>query len=275
MRQRRFNICGAAFALVATWCVGQATAQDPTLSSRIVDLTHTYDTDTIFWPTEKGFRLERGPAGVTEKGYYYSANRLWTPEHGGTHVDAPSHFFADRPTVDQIPLKRLIGSGVVVDVRDKCRADRDYQIAVEDLQAWEAAHGDTLDGKIILLNTGYATHWPDREKYLGTAETGRGAIAKLHFPGLDPTAARWLARRRKIKAIGLDTASIDYGQSTMFGSHVTLCEHRIPILENVASMDALPATGFTLIALPMKIAGGSGGPTRVVALLATAPDGGW
>lgn len=232
-----------------------------------IDLTHKFDEHTIYWPTEPGFRLERAAAGITERGYYYSANRFATAEHGGTHIDAPIHFFADRETVDQIPLRRLVGPGACVDVSAKCNMDRDYLITVEDFQAWEAKQGATLHDKIVLLNTGYGRHWPDREKYLGTAETGRAAVAELHFPGLHPAAALWLITRRKIRAVGIDTASIDYGQSRMFKSHVQLCGHDVPALENVANLDQLPSAGFSVIALPMKIAGGSGGPCRIIAIV--------
>ena len=122
--------------------------------------------------------------------------------------------------------------------------------------------------RIVLLRTGYAARWPDRLRYLGTEERGEAAVAKLHFPGLDPTAAQWLVQHRSIKAVGIDTPSIDYGQSTHFESHVMLFQHNVPALENVANLDRLPQVGFTVIALPMKIGGGSGGPVRIVAAVA-------
>ncbi len=237
------------------------------LSGRIIDLTHAFDEKTIFWPTDEGFRLERGAAGVTEAGYFYVANRFFTPEHGGTHIDAPIHFYQDGLTVDQIPLERLIGEGVVVDVSRQCAADRDYQIGLDDLRNWEERHGRVLSDTIVLLRTGYGQYWPERKRYLGTEQTGPAAVAELHFPGLHPDAARWLAEHRGIKAVGIDTPSIDYGQTRQFGSHVNLFEHNVPALENVANLDQLPETGITVLALPMKIAGGSGGPTRIVAIV--------
>ena len=244
-------------------------ADEQPLSGQVVDLSHPFDDRTVYWPTEAGFRLERGPAGVTERGYYYSANRFTAAEHGGTHIDAPNHFFADRQSVDQFPLERLLGPAACVDVSAKCAADRDYLVSVEDLLAWEQRHNDSLEDKIVLVRTGFAQHWPDRAMYLGTAATGREAVAQLHFPGLDPVAADWLVTRRKIRAIGIDTASIDNGQSRDFASHVRLCRDNVPALENVANLDQLPPTGFTVIALPMKIAGGSGAPCRVIAIVPT------
>jgi kynurenine formamidase len=123
------------------------------------------------------------------------------------------------------------------------------------------------DGRGLPQLGGKAQKWPDRASYLGTTATGREAVSQLHFPGLDPAAATWLATQRRIKLVGIDTASIDNGPSRDFGSHVNLFTHGVPALENLAALDQLPAAKFTVTALPMKIAGGSGGPCRVVAVI--------
>ena len=238
----------------------------------IVDLTHPFDDRTIYWPTETGFELIRGNNGFTDKGYYYAANRFRAAEHGGTHIDAPVHFYEGRDTVDRIPLSRLVGEAVVVDVSEQCAADPDYQIGVDDLRRWETGHGRQLVDVIVLLRTGYGKYWGDRLRYLGTDKFGEEAVAELHFPGLDPLAATWLVEHRAIKAIGIDTPSIDPGQSRLFQSHVRLFERNVPAFENVANLDQLPTEGFQVVALPMKIGGGSGGPLRIMALLPTEPD---
>ena len=235
-------------------------------NSRVIDLTHPFDEQTIYWPTEKGFLLEKGQSGLTPKGYFYSANRFAAAEHGGTHLDAPIHFFQDHRTVDAIPLEQLVGEGVVIDVREKCEDNPDYQIGIEDLRAWETEHRRQLVDVIVLLNTGYGRRWPKRKEYLGTDAIGQQAVAELHFPGLAPEAARWLVEERHIKAVGIDTASIDFGQSTHFESHVRLCEHNVPACENLADLDQLPDGPLVVIALPMKIAGGSGAPLRIAAI---------
>ena len=232
-----------------------------------VDLTHTFDEKTIYWPTERGFEHEKEYFGQTEKGYFYSSYRLCTAEHGGTHIDAPIHFNEKGKTLDQIPLDRLIGPGVVVDVRKKSSENMDYEISIDDLKRWEKKYNNTLMDKIILLNTGYAQHWPHRLSYLGTDQIGPEAIKNLHFPGLSPEAARWLAVERNIRAVGIDTASIDRGQSSLYESHRTLFEFNIPAFENVANLNSLPAHNFEVLALPMKIKNGSGGPLRIVALV--------
>lgn len=236
--------------------------------AEFIDLTHPFDGETIYWPTETGFQLQRGTGGVTPKGYFYAANRFAAAEHGGTHIDAPFHFSREGRTVDQIPLKQLMGEGVVIDVSGKCADNPDYQVGIDDVRRWEEKHRRQLADVIVLLRTGYGRHWPNRQKYLGTDETGSGAVAKLHFPGLAPEAAKWLVEQRLIKSIGIDTASIDRGQSTRFGSHVTLFEHNVPAFENVAGLETLPEIGFRVIALPMKIAEGTGAPLRIVALVA-------
>jgi kynurenine formamidase len=233
----------------------------------IIDLSYPFDAETVYWPTAETFKLEKDFEGVTEKGYYYSAYRYAAAEHGGTHIDAPVHFAQGRSSVDQIPLEQLMGAAIVVDVTKQCESNPDYLISIDDFQKWEKQNGRLPNGAIILLRTGYGKYYPDRKKYLGTDERGAAAVAKLHFPGLDPEAARWLTLNRAIKAIGLDTASIDRGQSTLFESHRALFEKNIPAFENVANLDKLPAKGFSVIALPMKIKGGSGGPLRIVAFL--------
>jgi len=268
--------CGMALAQGLATADAEAVIAAPDVvawtDSRWVDLTHPFDERTIYWPTEKGFRLEQGTNGPTPKGYYYAANRFASAEHGGTHLDAPRHFSAAGQTADAIPLDRLLGEAVVVDVTKPCAADPAYEVTPDDLVAWETRQGRQLVDVILLLRTGWALRWADRAAYLGTEQVGPEAVAKLRFPGLSPLAARWLVDHRRIRAVGIDTASIDHGPSTRFGSHVILCGGNVPIFENVADLDRLPEQGAFVIALPMKIAGGSGGPLRIVARLPDAGD---
>lgn len=259
---RRLTWMTAIVVLLSRPALAQAN-----LSGSAIDLTHPFDERTIYWPTEEGFKLQPETAGMTDQGYYYAANRFTCAEHGGTHIDAPRHFWETGKTVDQIPPDQLVGRGARIDVSDRCAADPDYQVTVEDLQAWEANNNESLEGRIVLLYTGFCRHWPDRQNYLGTEQQGRAAVAKLHFPGLHTSAADWLVTRRRVPLVGIDTASIDYGQSRDFTTHVRLFRDGVPALENVAQLDRLPAEGFTVIALPIKIAGGSGGPCRIIAIV--------
>ncbi len=232
----------------------------------LIDLSHDYSAETVFWPTAESFKLEKVADGVTDKGYYYAANNFATSEHGGTHIDAPVHFAKGHHGVDEIPLEQLVGAAVVVDVTAASDKNADYQIGVADFTNWEREHGAIESGAIVLLRTGYSRRWPDAARYLGTAERGDAAVAKLHFPGLHQDAARWLVERR-IKSVGLDTASIDYGQSTMYESHRVLYERDIPAFENLTNLDRLPPRGAFVVALPMKIKGGTGAPLRAMAIV--------
>ena len=238
----------------------------PFPSGRWIDLSHDFSAETIYWPTAEPFKLDTVSAQRTPAGFYYAANNFRAAEHGGTHLDAPIHFAEGRKTIDQLPLEQLIAPAVIIDVSAKAQADHDYQVNVDDFTAWEAQHGPIPNQTIVLLRTGYGKFWPERLQYLGTDKHGPEAVAELHFPGLHPEAARWLVANRSINAIGLDTPSIDYGQSKLFESHQVLFERNIPAFENVANLDQLPTTGALVVALPMKIKGGSGGPLRIVAL---------
>ena len=261
----------AALPLIVAIGACSPTPQQPPPSAfprgEIVDLTHTFDRSTIFWPTSDAFRLDKVAEGMTPAGYYYAANNFFTAEHGGTHLDSPVHFAQGRQTVDRIPLERLLGSAVVIDVTARAEADADYQVTVADIEQAETRDGRIPADAIVLLRTGFSGRWPDAARYLGTAERGAEAVARLHFPGLHPDAARWLVANRDIAAIGIDTASIDYGQSTEYESHRTLFERDIPAFENLTALDRLPPRGAVLIALPMKIGGGSGAPLRAIAVL--------
>lgn len=265
-------------ALLASGCgVSPTPAADPAAipaaafpSGALVDLSHTYDATTVFWPTADVFRLDKVADGVTPDGYYYAANNFFSSEHGGTHLDAPVHFAQGAQSVEQVPLERLFGDAYVVDVTAQAAQDADYQITAEDIADAERTQGPIPASAIVLLRTGFSSRWPDAARYLGTAARGDAAARGLHFPGLHPDAARWLVANRTFKAIGIDTASIDYGQSSLFESHRVLYARDIPAFENLTALERLPFTGAHIVALPMKIGGGSGAPLRAVAILPQA-----
>jgi kynurenine formamidase len=267
MTLSRLSIVVVAIAAAACSPRTEQPSQSRWPAATLIDLSHDYSDQTVFWPTAESFKLEKVADGVTEQGYYYAANNFATSEHGGTHIDAPVHFAKGHWSVDQIPLEKLVGDAVVVDVTDASAKQPDYRVVTEDFTAWERTNGEIAPGAIVLIRTGYSQFWPDAAKYLGTAERGEAAVAKLHFPGLHPDAAKWLAETRKVKAVGLDTASIDYGQSTMYESHRILYERDIPAFENLTSLERLPARGAFIVALPMKIKGGTGAPLRAMAIL--------
>jgi len=233
--------------------------------ARLLDLTHPFDSRTIYWPTARRFTLEPVAHGMTEGGYWYAANNFCAAEHGGTHLDAPIHFARDRWTADEVPLDRLVGAAVVVDITDKAARDPDALLTPDDLRTFERRAGRIPDGAIVLVRSGWDRYWDDPARYLGTAVPGD--TAHLHFPGVAPDAAGWLTTARRIHAIGIDTASIDRGPSRDFLAHRALTNANVPIFENLAGLAALPPTGAVFIGLPMKIGGGSGGPLRAIAAL--------
>jgi kynurenine formamidase len=233
--------------------------------ARVVDLSHAFDETTLYWPTSpSSFELKELAHGTTAGGWFYSSYSICTPEHGGTHLDAPMHFYEGGRTVDQIPLEQLVGPAVVIDVAAKAAADPDYRLTADDVREWEAAHGRIEPDSIVLLRTGWGKFWPDRKAYFG--DDTSNSVAGLHFPSYGEDAARVLVEERRVAALGVDTASIDYGQSADFLVHRIAAARNVPGLENLASLDVLPPRGATVIALPMKIGKGSGGPLRAIAL---------
>ncbi|MFU8877674.1 MAG: cyclase family protein [Wenzhouxiangellaceae bacterium] len=257
-------ITGAA---IWFFCAAAAQALDGTL----VDLTHPFNENTVYWPTApSGFELDVLAHGETEGGWFYSANAFSSPEHGGTHLDAPIHFFAGRHSVDEIPLQRLVGPAVVIDVSAEAARDPDYRLSRDDVLAFESEHGRIAAGSIVLLHTGWSERWPDVKRYLG--DDTPGDASGLHFPSFGAEAAQLLVIERQAAMLGVDTASIDYGQSRDFAVHRIAAEHNVPGLENLTGLERLPPTGTRVIALPMKIEGGSGAPVRVIAIIpAQAP----
>lgn len=205
---------------------------------------------------------ETGAANA--QGDWNPAGRYSASEHGGTHLDAPIHFSEGKQTIDQLPIDKFVGPAVVIDISEAVAKDRDYSLSPADITAWEAKHGQIPAGSIVLVRTGWEKRWGDKLAYLGTDKAGD--TANLHFPGISKEAALLLGTRQ-VDAIGLDTPSLDHGPSKDFAAHRAFAAANVYGLENVANLDRLPATGVTLIALPMKIKGGTGGPTRIIAIL--------
>ena len=260
-------ICFSIATLILFFSVSCERSSSSFPQGEWIDLGHDFGEDTVYWVNAEPFKRE-GTGAMTDKGYFYAAGNYSAAEHGGTHIDAPIHFAEGKKSVDQLELSQLNGPGVKIDVSAKVNADRDYLITVEDIKAWEAANGTIPEWGIILLYTGFGSKWPDKKAYLGTDQRGDAAAKDLHFPGLHPDTAKWLVENRKFKAIGIDTASIDNGQSGDFKTHVTLMTNNIPAFENVANLDKIPAKGFHVIAMPMKIKNGSGAPLRIAAFIA-------
>lgn len=234
-------------------------------SKRLLDMSYSFDETTIYWPTDKPFRWEQNRWGPTPNGYWYASANYAASEHGGTHLDSPIHFAEHGDTTDKISLDRLISAAVVLDIRDKCSDNPDYELSVADIKDWEKANGPIDRGCILVIRTGWGRRWPDKKTYLGTDQAGD--VANLHFPGIGPDAADYLVKEHKIEGVAIDTPSLDFGQSKLFKTHRILTGANIYGIENLANAEQLPTRGAAIIALPMKIKGGTGGPVRVMAIL--------
>ena len=232
----------------------------------MIDLSHGYGPSTVFWPTSPiRFELTKLAFGKSEGGYFYAANTFCMPEHGGTHLDAPLHFSESGHPADQVPLEQLIAPAVVIDVTARAAADRNYRATAEDVLQFEKTNGKIARGAIVLLRTGWSRYWPDVKAYLG--DDTPGDASKLSFPSYGADAAKLLVEQRSVAALGIDTASIDYGRSSDFQVHRIVAANNVPGFENLTNLDRLPPRGAMVIALPIKIEGGSGGPLRTVALV--------
>ena len=251
------------FLLLSLWLLeARAYSID---EKKLVDMTYPFAEETLHWPTAQPFKLEKVNEGVTPQGYWYASYNYSGSEHVGTHIDAPFHFAQGKWTTDQIPLGQTIGPGAIIDVRRKAEANRDYQLQVVDIRTWERRHGKLPDGAIVLMYSGWGKFWGNRKRYFGSDQ--EGDVTNLRFPGFSKDAAAFLLKERKVKAVGTDTPSIDYGPSRDFIAHQIFGRGNIPIFENVASLDRLPPKGTTIFAVPMKIKGGSGAPLRIFAVL--------
>jgi kynurenine formamidase len=254
--------------VLASWTLA-AVAREQTLdlaSTQIVDLSHAFGSSTLFWPTSPSkFTLEQLAYGKTQSGYFYAANAFCTPEHGGTHLDAPIHFSETGRTTEKIPLDQLVAPAVVIDIVAKAAANRDYRATPDDVRQFEQQHGPIARGTIVLLRTGWSRHWPQAKAYLG--DDTPGSASRLSFPSYGVEGAKLLVEERGVVALGVDTASIDYGRSTDFAVHRLAAARNVPGFENLTNLDQLPPRGAIVIALPMKIERGSGGPLRAIALV--------
>ena len=233
---------------------------------RLVDLSHSYNSDTLYWPTSPSrFEKKQLVFGTIEGLGFYAAFSVCTPEHGGTHLDAPLHFSETGMATEQVPLERLMAPGIVIDISEQAGADRNYRLSVRDVLEFETQHGPIPPGTVVLLRTGWSQYWPNAKAYLG--DDTPGDASKLQFPSYGEEAAKLLVEQRQVVLLGVDTASIDYGRSQDLPVHRAVAAQNVSGLENLTALEQLPATGFVIIALPMKIEGGSGGPARVVALI--------
>jgi kynurenine formamidase len=228
---------------------------------KIVDLGWSLNDKNPYWPADdyEPFRLKT-IATIEKNGVLSKA--FFCPEHLGTHLDAPNHFEKNQPAVDRIDAPRLFAHGVVIDVAPQSSGDADYRLTRSDVAEWEKSYGRIPDGAVVLLSTGWARHWNNYPRYKNQDVEG-----KMHFPGYSAESAKFLVDERNVKGLGIDTLSIDYGLSKDFAVHHVVNGAGRYGLENVAHLDELPPRGFYVVVAPIKIETGSGGPTRLFAIM--------
>ncbi len=231
----------------------------PSGKTRVTDLSYAINDKLVPWPGDARWFEAKVNASVERNGYF--TRSFWMLEHYGTHLDAPIHFPPGKMTVDEIPARKLFGPAVVLDVRTESTKDADYQMPPEKIAEWEERHGRIPEGAIVLLRTGWASRWPDAQRYRNQDAQGR-----MHFPGYSLEAAKLLIER-KVSGLGCDTMSVDYGASGDFAVHHAALGASLYHLENLADLSELPEAGAFLVVAPIKLAGGSGGAVRVFALL--------
>jgi len=227
----------------------------------IVDLSWPLSDKNAYWPGDnyKPFELHT-IATLDEDGVLSKA--FSSPEHLGTHLDAPNHFERGQPSVDQIPPRQHFAPGILIDVSGAASADADYLVSLADVRDWEKTHGKVPTGSVVLAYTGWSRFWENLDRY-----QNRDVMSRLHFPGFSPEAVKFLLDERQVRGVGLDTMSVDNGLSRDFAVHHLLGKAECYGLENLSQLDKLPAKSFWLVVAPMKIETGSGGPARVFAIL--------
>jgi len=274
MKGSTYKLIWIAFIVVlaAIGCTENTQKKDiPFNKGKWVDLTHTFYNGMPHYPNFGFFENTVFFDGLLPDNEYMKVNELHLIDHIGTHLDAPQHFSKEKFDNSSIPLDNLIGQAVVIDLREKCK-NPNYRITINDVKNWEKLHHTTINNMIVLINTGYHHYYPKKsEKYFGTGEgtktltEGEVSHNEINFPSISQELGQWLATERKIKSLGLDVPSTDTNKNG-HPVHIALANANIPTFENIANLDIITGKqNLFVLALPMKIKDGSGGPLRIVA----------
>jgi len=259
---RRSFIAAAGAAGVTATLVGAAPAQargrgkGRNRRKRAVDLTHTFSAGFPMYTGAEPSR--RTTTTIPANGFY---GQEWTfGEHSATHMDAPGHFVAGGRLTPEITLNELMLPVAVIDISKKARKDPDAEVTPDDLVAYERRHGRIPKHAAVFMDSGWAKKLPDEDAYKNADSSGT-----YHFPGFGIEAVEWLLGRRSVRAIGVDTLSLDPGNSTTFDVHVRWLGADHFGLENLANLDDLRPRGATAFVGVIPWEEGSGGPCRVIA----------
>ncbi len=225
------------------------------------DLSYPLDRYNLVWPEygDGGFEADTlktiARDGAFVMKYHFA-------DHLGTHLDAPNYLFAGAPAVHQIDLSAFFANAVVIDISNHCSKNPNYLLQKRDIEIWEEIYRPIPDHSIVFVHTGWGSYWGNARKYFGWDRK-----KNMHFPGVSPEAADFLINQRNVVGIGIDVAMIEGGQSTEPVVHRMLLQRGKLLLENVANLDRVPARNARVIMAPLKVAGGSGSPVRILAVL--------
>jgi kynurenine formamidase len=247
----------ASAALGGTAQAGERAPAFPRGRHRLRDLTYPLTTSfPAFSPGEEAAR--RTLVTIENDGYYLQEWRII--EHIGTHVDAPGHFTVGGRLAPELRLSELIVPAVVIDIAERAAQDPDTVVTIDDVRSFERRHGRVPRDAAVLMYSGWGAKVGDPDAYRGTDAAGT-----LHFPGFGPDTTEWLLRRRGIRSLGVDTLSIDPGNSTTFETHLILTGADRYGVENLANLDRIPKRGATIVVGLIPYEEGSGGQARVFA----------
>jgi kynurenine formamidase len=226
---------------------------------QVVDLQHVIDTDIPLWPGDPAVELTP-VAQFDPDGYYL--RKFTIGEHSATHMNAPNSFHEDGQGIDAYSPDQLVVPVVVIDAREQSAADHDYALTQADVEAWEAEHGQVPAGSVVVMFTGWQDRWSDPVAFFD--EDAEGG---LHFPGFDGATTQWLLAERSIAGVGIDTHGVDPGQDDSYATNTAVTGANGIVLENLANLDLLPATGATIAIGILRLKDGSGSPASVLAFV--------
>ncbi|XP_062597643.1 isatin hydrolase-like [Saccostrea cucullata] len=248
------------------------TAVRPMYSApRIVDLSHQQDDNAVSWPVNPPYNFTK-----LHRGFYapfniwLENNHIAMPEHMGTHVDAPVHTFKGTWRTHQIPIEKLYGPGVIINVKAKVESNPDYRVSTDDLLKYEEKYGEIPRHSVVIMNSGWTQKYLNNTLVWGTMQLLDSST--FHFPSWHEEAVTWLINKRQVNAIGVDTPSTDYGQSKTLPCHLIMGKNNVVGIENVANLDNIPESGSTIYVPVIKIYDGSGGPARLFGTYDDDPD---
>lgn len=222
---------------------------------KIIDLTHTLSENIPVHPLKTPF-TRKVRAHYEHKACYED---IFLSSGIGTHMDAPRHFYADGKSIAEIPLEKCCGFACVLHLSEFVKDNADYEIGAKDILHFEKAHGTIPAHAIVLAHTGWDRYWM-QEKYINVDAKG---IA--HFPGFSQSAAKLLLERN-VNGVGIDTTGIDVGCAKDPLAHSLLLQKNLFLVEGLANLSKLPATGCFVYILPVKIKDAPESPVRAMGI---------